>query len=206
MKTTKFHLCCLLLVIFPPIQCIKAGILTIPLEDKAPPSILDAFFTMNHDQNPTKLTFYAKVQDLGSGVAEVILYYYFRPSDDLNQAGDHLDWVDVPMTVQMTNDTDQVILYKATVDFPPVYSDYCIIYRISTEDKAGNIDPAAFDIRDYPQRIIDQRIIFTPRGLPEGVLLIAGLAVFASFIWSILYVKFLNKRPIRVVVKKNSFN
>jgi hypothetical protein len=164
---------------------------------------------MNHETYPTKLTFYVKVQDLGSGVAEVILYYCFRPSDDLNQAGDDLDWVDMPMTVQMTNETDlpvDVILYLTTVDFPPANSDYDIIYRISTEDKAGNIDPAAFDIRDYPQRINDQRFIYTPHGLPEWVLLVAGFAVFISFIGSIVYVKFLTKRPIRVVVKKNSFS
>ncbi len=193
---------------------VKNGNLTITLSDKAPPRVLNAYFEMNDELNPTNLTFYAEVQDLGSGIAEVILYYYFRTSGELNQMGgngaallqDDLDWLKTPMTTQVSNETDQFVLYMVTVDFVDATSNLDIIYRISTEDEVGNINPAAFDSRDYPQRIVDQRFIYRSPGLPEWVLLVAGLAVFVSFIGSIVYVKFLTKRQIRVVIKNNSFN
>jgi hypothetical protein len=174
---------------------------TFTLEDKAPPRVLNAYFEKNDELNPTNLTFYAEVQDFGLGVAEVILYYYFRPSDDLNQTGgngaallqDDLDWLDASMTVQVANETGQFSLYMITVDFVHEKSSRDIIYRISTEDDAGNINPSAFDIRDYPQRIEDQRFSYQSPGLPEWVLLVAGLAVFVIFVGSIVYVKFIRK-------------
>ncbi|MFX1248874.1 MAG: hypothetical protein ACFFBQ_15915 [Promethearchaeota archaeon] len=68
-----------------------------------------------------------------------------------------------------------------------------IIYRVSTEDVAGNSNPVAFDIRDYPERLGAEKIIYNPPGLPEWVLLVAGLVVFVIFIGSIVYVKFIRK-------------
>jgi hypothetical protein len=174
---------------------------TFTLEDKAPPRVLNAYFERNDELNPTNLTFYAEVQDFGLGVAEVILSYYFRPSDELNQTGgngaslfqDDLDWLDTPMTVQVSNETGQFIMYTVTVDFIHANSNLEIIYLISTEDEVGNSNPAAFDIRDYPERIEDQKFIYQSPGLPEWVLLVAGLAVFVIFVGSIVYVKFIRK-------------
>jgi hypothetical protein len=173
----------------------------VTLEDEAPPRVLNAYFEKNDELNPTNLTFYAEVQDFGSGIAEVILYYYFRPSDELNQTGgngaallqDGLDWLDASMTVQVTNETGQFILYMVTVDFIHENSNLEIIYLISTEDEAGNNNPAAFDIRDFPERIEDQKFVYQSPGLPEWVLLVAGLAVFVIFVGSIVYVKFIRK-------------
>jgi hypothetical protein len=170
------------------------------IEDKAPPRILNAYFEWDDELNPTNLTFYAEVQDFGSGIAEVILSYYFRPSE-LNQTGgngaallqDDLDWLEAPMTVQVANESGQFILYRVTVDFIQATSDMEIIYRISTEDQVSNRNPVAFDIRDYPERIKDQQFIYQPPGLPEWVLLVAGLAVFVIFVGSIVYVKFIRK-------------
>ncbi|MHA2245648.1 MAG: hypothetical protein ACXADY_11845 [Candidatus Hodarchaeales archaeon] len=193
---------------------VKNGHLTITLSDKAPPRVLNAYFELNDELDPTNLTFYAEVQDLGSGIAEVILYYYFQTSSELDQMGgngaallqDDLDWLKAPMMAQVSNETDQFILYMVTVDFVYATSNLDIIYRISTEDKAGNVNPFAFDNRDYPHRIIDHRFIYNPPGLPEWVLLVAGLVVFVSLAVSIVYVKFLAKRQVLVVIKKNSFN
>jgi len=204
MNRNKFLLYSLILIIFLPIQCNKADTFIITLEDQEPPCVLNAYSVFNDEH--THLTFYAEVQDNGSGIAEVILFYCFRKSDDLNQIDDELDWVDVPMSVQITNETTQTTLYTVVMEFPHVKSDYDILYRISTEDKVGNINACAFDIRDYPQRIVEQRFYYHPPGLPEWALVVAGMAVLASFIGSIIYVKYLTKRPIIVVTKKELFN
>jgi hypothetical protein len=68
-----------------------------------------------------------------------------------------------------------------------------IIYRIYTEDVDGNYDDSAFDIRNFEDRVRDQRFIWQPPGLPEWVLLVAGLAIFVIFIGSIVYIKFIRK-------------
>ncbi|MHA2247022.1 MAG: hypothetical protein ACXADY_18910, partial [Candidatus Hodarchaeales archaeon] len=49
------------------------------LYDKAAPRVHDAFFIPNDDHYPTELTFYAEVEEFGSGVELVTLYYYFEP-------------------------------------------------------------------------------------------------------------------------------
>ncbi|MHA2247834.1 MAG: hypothetical protein ACXADY_23005 [Candidatus Hodarchaeales archaeon] len=173
----------------------------ITVEDTVAPRVINAYFITNHDTNPTNITFYGEVQDFGSGVTNVILYYYFRPSIETNQTGgngatvlqEDLDWLEAPMTVQLDNKTGNFILYMITVEFVHEKSNRDIIYRISTEDEDGNINPAAFDIRDYPQRIEDQRFIYQSPGLPEWVLLVAGLAVFVIFMGSVVYIKFIRK-------------
>jgi len=174
---------------------------TFTFEDKAPPRVLNAYFEMDDEINPTNLTFYTEVQDFGPGIKEVILFYYFRPSEELNQTGgngaallrEDLEWLDVPMMVQVSNETGQFVLYMVIVDFVHASSNLDIIYRISTEDKANNSNLFAFDIRDYPQRIIGERFIYQPPGLPEWVLLVAVLVIFIIFIGSIVYVKFIRK-------------
>jgi hypothetical protein len=86
--------------------------------------------------------------------------------------------------------------YAVTVPYPEDGENYEILYWVSTSDMDGNSNPIAFDIRDYPDRIINEKIIRPPGGLPEELLLVAGLAVLLIFVGSVVYVRFIRKPEI----------
>jgi hypothetical protein len=167
------------------------------LEDKAPPRVLNAFFTKNDDVNPTNLTFNAVVDEYGSGIAAIILYYYYQPVNNSNggegaeAAQTESNWREIPMI--FVNSSEGTYLYAVTVPFVHNNSNIDILYYISTQDNEGNINTNAFDIRDYPQRLNDQRFIFTPPGLPEWVLFAAALVIAVIFMGAVVYVRFIRK-------------
>ena len=173
---------------------------TFLLEDKAPPRISDAYFLKNDDYNPTNLTFYAIVEEFGSGIAEVLLNYSYVPVTANGENGggagltqEHTNWTTVSMEFVAYNESTNSNKYSLTVPFDHKNSDMEILYIISTLDNDDNYKEAAFDIRDYPQRVNDQRFVYQPPGLPEWVLLVAGLAVVLVFFGAIVYVKFIRK-------------
>ncbi|MHA2204087.1 MAG: hypothetical protein ACW991_10400, partial [Candidatus Hodarchaeales archaeon] len=165
------------------------------LEDKAPPRIITAYFIKDDEIYPTNLTFFAECLEFGSGIKEVILYYYFKPVKNESNGGEGAgfqqmepDWLEAQMIYQ--NSDNDISNYSVTVTFAHNNSNIDIIYRIYTEDIDGN-HHYAFDIRDFPERM--ERYIYQPPGLPEWVLLVAGLVIFIIFIGSIVYVKFVRK-------------
>ncbi|UCG00869.1 MAG: DUF2341 domain-containing protein [Candidatus Heimdallarchaeota archaeon] len=169
---------------------------TFTLEDKAPPRIITAYFIKDDEINPTNLIFFAEVVDYGSGIKEVILYYYFKPANDSNGGvgAEFLqiepNWLEAQMIYQDSN--SDVSNYTVVVPFFHNNSNTDIIYRIYTEDVDGN-SHFAYDVRDFPEIIRNQRFNYQPPGLPEWVLLLAGLVIFVIFIGSIVYVKFIRK-------------
>ncbi|MFX1285665.1 MAG: hypothetical protein ACFFB5_18640 [Promethearchaeota archaeon] len=163
------------------------------LLDKSPPRVIDAWFIKDDEYDPTSLIFYAEVEEFGSNISEVILFYYFVPvSETEGTAG-------LGATVLQTelhhskmifqNKSDNVFLYSVTVDFQHNQSDIEIHYRISTRDGDGNINEYAFDNTGLP----DQTFRFQSPGLPQWVLLIAGVIIFVIFVGSIVYIKFIRK-------------
>jgi hypothetical protein len=173
---------------------------TFLLEDKAPPRVSDAYFLKNDASNPTNLTFYAIVEEFGSGIAEVLLNYSYVPVTANGENGggagltqEHTNWTTVSMEFVAYNESTNSNIYRLTVPFDHKNSDMEILYIISTLDNDGNYKEAAFDIRDYPQRVNDQRFIYQAPGLPEWVLLVAGLAIVLVFFGAIVYVKFIRK-------------
>jgi hypothetical protein len=171
----------------------------IRLEDKAPPRIVDAFFEFDNEGNPSNLTFIAYVEEYGSGISEVVLFYYFSPADEESGNGASITSImtnDVFMSLIEYNSAGNYYIYDVNVEFTHNNTDTDIIYWISTTDNAGNIAPLAFDIRDDQQRIKEQRFIYTSPGLPEWVLLVAVLVICAIFIGAVVYVKFIRKPEI----------
>jgi hypothetical protein len=167
------------------------------LDDKAPPRVQNAFFTKNDDVNPTNLTFNADIEEYGSGIAEIILYYYYQPVNNSNGgegaevAQMEQNWCEISMN--FLNSSEGISRYAVTVPFVHNNSNVDILYYISTQDNEGNINTNAFDIRDYPQRINDQRFIFTSPGLPQWVLLAAALVIAVIFMGTVVYVRFIRK-------------
>jgi hypothetical protein len=146
------------------------------LEDKAPPRVVDAYFDWNNAIDPTNLTFEAKIQEFGSGIDEVELFYYFRSTEDYEGNGasiTQINPVQAIMNLKDYNTPENYYIYEITVKFFHNNTDTDIIYWITTTDNAGNTAPLAFDIRDDPQRIEEQRFIYTPPGLPDWILLVS---------------------------------
>ncbi len=152
---------------------------------------LGVWFVKDKD-DPTNLTFYADIEEYGSGIANVTLYYYYNPDEAGDGASALQEFTEVLMTLE--NSFDGTFRYSITVPYPQDDLDYEILYLVSTQDMEGNSDPAAFDIHDYPDRISNEKVVqITAGGLPEYVLYVAGAAVFLIFVGSIVYVRFIRK-------------
>jgi hypothetical protein len=169
-------------------------------QDTAPPRVPNAYFVMNDDLNPTNLTFTAIIEEYGSGIGDVTLSYYFQAVNASSVASgigastsQTPTWNEVLMSFSLLNESTGLYIYTVTVDFLHENMDTDIFYSIATADNAGNVNSNAFDIRDYPTRVDDQRFIYQAPGLPEGVLLVAGLAIVLVFFGAIVYVKFIRK-------------
>ncbi|MFX0182325.1 MAG: hypothetical protein ACFE95_04500, partial [Candidatus Hodarchaeota archaeon] len=169
---------------------------TLEVIDEVPPRVLNAYFQKNDDLNPTELTFFVMIEEFGLGIDEVILYYCFVPFENGGTGSvlfqEDLDWLSVPLTFESENSSG-VFRYITTVEFVHNQQNMDIIYKIQTSDLDGNINPRAFDIREHPQQMDQQRIYYQPPGLPSWILLVAGLIIVAVFMGAVVYVKFIRK-------------
>ncbi len=165
------------------------------LFDEAPPRVIgDPRFTQDDDANPTSLQFTAEIQEFGSGIASIILYYYFE--EIIEEAAGfgatyvQVEWHMAEMT--LANSSSASYFYTATVPFLHNNSEWNVIFRIATQDNAGNSNPAAYNILDHPNLI--EKTIYTPPGIsPELVLIIvAGVIIFAGVSTGV-YIKFIRK-------------
>jgi hypothetical protein len=126
----------------------------------------------------------------------VQLFYYFNPVNTSEGNGAMINQFSpnkVTMSLNYYNSSNDYYIYDITVDFAHNNTNMDVIYWISTTDSVGNTNPFAFDIRNDPQRIKEQRINYTPPGLPEEVLLIAVLIIVVIFVGAVVYVKFIRK-------------
>ncbi len=129
------------------IDCIKYFNFTI--KDETPPRVKDTDIK-NLEQNPTSINFYAEIQEFGSGVEEVILYYYFKAvnmtEDERVGFGASLrddkeqKWRIVEMLYDHVENTngETIQIYDITIPFMQNRTNWKIIYRIKTVDKNGN--------------------------------------------------------------------
>ncbi|MFW9777439.1 MAG: DUF2341 domain-containing protein [Candidatus Heimdallarchaeota archaeon] len=171
----------------------------IKIIDNAPPRVPNVQMIPNDETNPTNITFIADVEEHGSGVASVVLLYYLNPSTESNggAGASYLqieDWIEIQMEFQGVNSSTHYLEYSVTVPFEHNGTDWQVIYRIQTFDNAGNSNPLAYDIRNYPDRIREQTIYYTPPSIDPGlVIIIVAITLFIAFTGSIVYVKFIRK-------------
>ncbi len=161
-------------------------------EDKVAPRVVNAYFEKDDEINPQTLTFYAEIEEYGSTINDVILYYYFKPVNEGSGARIS-EWKASFMIYQNQSEINGNEIWVSTIEFLHNKSDLEIIYYISTSDSHGNENPTAFDIRNFPQRISENRFIFSPQGLPEWIVPLSILTVLCVLIGSISYIKFIRK-------------
>ncbi|MFX0014823.1 MAG: hypothetical protein ACFFB2_00520 [Promethearchaeota archaeon] len=176
------------------------------MEDNVAPRVIDAFFEKDDESNPRYLTFYTQIEEFGIGVDEVILYYYFQPYTEGSGAS-NTNWLSSSMIFQNRSIMDGLEYWAVVVDFNHNNSNFEILYYISTSDLSGNKNALAFDIRDFPQRISENRFIYKSPGLPEWLVILSFILVFCILIGSVAYIKFIRKPELvgfdKKVVMKN---
>ncbi|MHA2497580.1 MAG: hypothetical protein ACXAEI_19090, partial [Candidatus Hodarchaeales archaeon] len=139
------------------------------ITDQAPPRVLSVVYSWDED-NPVNITFIAEIEDNGSGVAQVILYYFFRPvgsttmpngttlnltpnNSQLLEGGmlltvgqNEKPWIGVPM---LSNGTHWI----SEVPFGPD-ADTEILYYFYVEDGEGNVNPRAREEKGTKQYLL----------------------------------------------------
>jgi hypothetical protein len=178
------------------IGIVKIQSFNFTMVDKVAPRVSTAvssgvWFDPNKDVNPTNLTFFADIEEYGSGIGNVTLHYYFRNASEGSGSTANQDYTSVLMSYNQTN--NGIFRYTVTIPFPQDGVDYEVIYWVSTSDTEGNVEENAFDIRNYPDRINIEKIIFTAPGIPEEVLLLAVIAVLLTLVGAVVYVRFIRK-------------
>ncbi len=121
--------------------------------DNIPPRVTDAYYMLDDEDEPTEITFYAEVEENGSGIDEVILYYQFEAIDgNISEAG-----LGSAFSQEMKSQWDQVSMelyeksgildvYSVTVPFPENKTNWKVLYQVSAIDVNGNGDIEAFQI------------------------------------------------------------
>jgi hypothetical protein len=123
------------------------------VEDQAPPRVLDVTYFWDDDDNPTNITFVAIIMENGTGIAQVLISYYFLSSAEVPtntttvEGGIHLyslaqngiDWPNAPNAAMAFNGSHWVV----TVPFEPQTS-VDIYYKMYVMDNDGNVNEDAF--------------------------------------------------------------
>ncbi|MHA2216427.1 MAG: InlB B-repeat-containing protein [Candidatus Hodarchaeales archaeon] len=162
------------------------------ITDSVAPRVTNAFFT----DNSTSITFFAELEEFGSDIRDVNLYYYFEPvtPDEFVGIGSFLQQSEYSTSMILLNSSSTSSFFSAVVPFDSNGTNWKVIYRIETTDSVGNINPRAYDVlRDDPDSVDRNILLHVSPGLPEWLLLVAGLAMFLTFIGAFVYVKFIRK-------------
>jgi hypothetical protein len=162
--------------------------------DSAAPRVNRAYFIPSE----TNITFYAEVEELGSGIESVIVYYYYTEAGNQSEAsvglGASINQMVYSKSMGSLNTTETSSLFSTTIPFEQNETDWNVIYWIETIDNAGNINPKAFDlINDDPESLTRDIIYYNPPGLPDWLIYVGGLAIFLIFVGAVVYVRFIRK-------------
>jgi hypothetical protein len=170
---------------------------TFPIKDEVPPRVLDVSYKAENKDNPTNLTFYATVQEFGSEIDQVLLFYTIENETDESLGGYGsriLETKKVPMS--LVNVTNDISLYSAKVHFHPS-SVGKITFWIQTVDKQGNIDETAFTSEFMLNKPIDNF------ELSDIIPLLALVSIVPTIILSFaLLIRKKHKEQLRSKIKK----
>ncbi len=174
------------------------------LVDQENPKIKTLYFIINNERNPTNLTFYSEIEEYGSGIDNVTLYYYFEEISN-NQTGigasivqaDSLNWSHTLMDCE--NESEGIYLFRKTIPFLQNETTWKIIYQLYSTDKCGNINNNPFTIN--PENALQSIIIYNSvstldnpviKDLNQYISLIT-ISFLIFLLFSGVYVKFIRK-------------
>jgi hypothetical protein len=164
---------------------------TFTIEDNAPPRVEIAGFSWNDDQQPTNVTFYALVQEYGSGIDSITLLYYLKAVSGENATNgassyyrtktyqDTSNLSDFNSTEMTFNGTH----YVATVDYTPIQNTE-VYFTVRVADQSGNVNgnayPDGIDLQNVRDKIFKYIVPFDIMTLlPYIVVFVAIVAILA---------------------------
>ncbi|MFX0123086.1 MAG: hypothetical protein ACFFAE_05570 [Candidatus Hodarchaeota archaeon] len=155
------------------------------VNDKVPPQVLDVNILIN-EQNPANLTFYARIQEGGSGIAEVILWYSIEKESTNGGYGSEVIQSSGSTNVHMAfiNATDDVALYSVSIDFSPLKNGK-INFWIQTVDNMGNTHEGFAYSSDTH--------IELPRNIMDDIIIASGTVVFIT-VFFIIFISFIRAK------------
>ncbi|MFX0209413.1 MAG: hypothetical protein ACFFDT_25740, partial [Candidatus Hodarchaeota archaeon] len=138
------------------------GILNIPIEDYAPPRV-HKVVPFWDEANPNQLIFYAEIEEFGSEIEEVVIYYQFLPIEDKNtnkftttRISSHKLLSNRPHLITLLQDNESDIEWKTSdmnsvnsthweviVDYNPGLK-VDILVKLFVVDSSGNFNDNAY--------------------------------------------------------------
>ncbi|MHA2244192.1 MAG: DUF2341 domain-containing protein, partial [Candidatus Hodarchaeales archaeon] len=111
------------------------------LKDEVPPRILNIYYEFDNENLPTNITFYVEIQEFGSEVFNVTLFYRYKSVNETDggNGAQEIKWNQVTMAYQYENVSRNSKVFFVTVDFSPD-SETTVFYRIQTADDHGNVN------------------------------------------------------------------
>ncbi|MFX1513316.1 MAG: hypothetical protein ACFFCQ_12080, partial [Promethearchaeota archaeon] len=158
------------------------------IEDEVPPRVVNAYYDWDNEQKPTSITFYAEVEDFGTGVNNITLLYFIRPFEDEEESSSEgrskfSKYYLSNMFLKTTNfsvarmEPINATHYQVIIDYTPK-ENVEIGFQIQVSDKAGNIDSNAYPLGLDPQRIREGRFYYKPTTGLSIEIVMAILVVF----------------------------
>jgi hypothetical protein len=142
--------------------------------DKAPPRVTKISYLENKETNPTYIEFFIAIEELGSEIKEVILFYNFSEIDSSSTGfGSQLD-EELSIKMEFYNNTNGIVYYYVKLDLSSFDQDVILSYTVQTEDQLGNRNPNAFSD--------ELRLDFAPEGLPWELLISSLVILTAIFL------------------------
>ncbi|MFW9904110.1 MAG: hypothetical protein ACFFFH_07255, partial [Candidatus Thorarchaeota archaeon] len=128
------------------VTIISAFSFTFIAEDTAPPRVKNAFYVLNDEINPTSMTFYAQIEEFGTGIDEIMLFYYFEEIKGNGGMGSFMEedvqWLKTKM--EFYHQSGYLVIYSVKIPISQNGTNWKVIYYVSTTDKNGNMDEEAF--------------------------------------------------------------
>ncbi|MHA2274773.1 MAG: DUF2341 domain-containing protein, partial [Candidatus Kariarchaeaceae archaeon] len=126
------------------------------IEDLSPPRVKNVYLTYDNEDDPSSVTFTVEIEEFGSNIDNISLYYYFEPQTNQNAQLSRINSnrysfkqsTTIPQEYQRLlltyeNTTGNIQYYIGTVDFNP-NSTTKILYYIQTFDFSGNFNSDAY--------------------------------------------------------------
>jgi hypothetical protein len=151
------------------------------IKDNSAPRVKNANYLWNNANSPTNITFYAEIEDFGSDIQSVTLYYYFKNATSTEsssaQAKLKLSQSDITyQTVEMTriseNNFTYTILYSPTQETE-------VFFDIGVVDGSGNSNSNAFPKGIDAETVKAGKFIPSNLGISTDLVIGIVLAVLA---------------------------
>ncbi|MFX0066513.1 MAG: hypothetical protein ACFFC7_30520 [Candidatus Hermodarchaeota archaeon] len=147
------------------------------IEDTAAPRVIEADYELD-PFNPTQLIFWAYIEEYGTGIDEVILYYKLVNATDGTSGTKYQALAEYSQVLMTSNGTH----YLVTITLASSGA-YDISFTIKASDQAGNVN-------DYETSVVERSFSYNPPPFDLGLLLlIVGIIIAVIGVGAVVAVR-----------------